>query len=1401
MDDPNLLPPDGRELIDLEEGKELLQAKEARIAAGSGESMPDIGALQDIPIQINDGIQEAAGNAQQQIQEGVNQATQNVQQGLSGAIENLQTNVGAWMRGRTPQEEAAWREQQIAAHAEARQAFQDQSTDPLAEGIRAVSGGTMEAVESVGDFAELTGDTIKTKINQAFGRPVDATQDPWSEEYIRGDSSWLDIPDHIVPENRTAMGKLARGFVEFGVLLATTRGVGNVLGAGGTISATGTRAAGVGGAGNKFIQFVKAGGRVAAEGAAAEFIMDDEGNMMNLIQDHTPWMSPWVKNVLGVNALAVHPDDNPWLSKIKTVTVGAGFNLVGHTIAAFAKGKWAAKQAVKKGSDNDSANEIGNQVFQDEWLLNRQLDEVAANQMAADRLVNENKGLPLNSNREDYILNKLDDVEAADYLDPNVSPERQLELELFADQRGAEIEDVFNFARDEAPSQVGRQPDPFVNPRSFGDSERATLRPDIGNAVKKNIKESIVNAKNGAEGRSYSPLLTETALRQISRGDRNIREWVEEVSEDIADAAFKDLDNTLDQKEVQRLALTQAAELHELVAKDGGKGAVKRLKEHFKKGENGIVWIHDGDTVITGNASQKIALQLLVNTLMKQASAVARGTLEIADDVPINRQVEQIFDLTKVALIEHKKIGYMAGSELADMKPGSSLSPTRRKAIQKRLGDIAAEEEELFENLAQLYLKGEEGAMDDLWELYALSDGNVRSMEHIHEFLKAKIRGGDMGRGKIPGEFRHQMQSTFYNSILSALKTPIDAITSTTMIATSRPAQQWVGAAIKLDRKEMAIATSGIQALGDAWRESIEMAKYNWDLSLQRKNQTYMGRYDAAGDLSKWKDLAPYYEQYGTAVEKRAYQTLDKLVTMNTSPWMKYSANAMGAGDALARTIIGRMKMRMDATREAIEKGVDLNDAKLLARKTEENFRRKIFKKNSDGKWVVSDKATNLAGDETTMTKALEGWLQVFEGIQKAPLGRVFFPFVRTGVNALDLTWQHSPAGIFHQKYNHLKKGLYLDKYGLTADNVAGELALMEGRIAIGSAVVGMATLATLNGHMTGDYPYNKIDRDLWIAKGIKPYSFKFKNPLNNKDYYVSYEELEPFNTVFSTAANLVQNSHIFGEDIKDHWGEKLIFMTSAVLVDKSFLSGVKDLSSLLTPNRAEGQFMKTFTKFGRSHLPYAGLLGEIGTIMDANKKEAHSFLELAFQRDAMLKSFMYPKYDILSKNRKPKPLNYAADSVWWRIFSTYSPIGVTPIEDDPVKQALVNIRYNLPDEMSHINGMPLNSKMRSELSKYMSQTGLYRELQKIIENPAWNRSYQEYKRNGFLESKGNIRRNQLFYIPINQAFRQAKKEAWEMVLASNPDLREHIYLYKAKQEASKAGRYNQLSELNKHGN
>ena len=74
---------------------------------------------------------------------------------------------------------------------------QEEGVNPLQEVASAVGGGAIDAVESVGGFAELTGDTIKTGLNQLLGKATDDSQNPFSNEYSHGDANWLQIPDEI----------------------------------------------------------------------------------------------------------------------------------------------------------------------------------------------------------------------------------------------------------------------------------------------------------------------------------------------------------------------------------------------------------------------------------------------------------------------------------------------------------------------------------------------------------------------------------------------------------------------------------------------------------------------------------------------------------------------------------------------------------------------------------------------------------------------------------------------------------------------------------------------------------------------------------------------------------------------------------------------------------------------------------------------------------------------------------------------------------------------------------------------------------------------------------------------------------------------------------------------------
>lgn len=1300
----------------------------------------------------------------------------------------------------------------------------------------AVGAGAMQAVESIGGFAELTGDTLKTGFNQLFGRPVDETQNPFSEQYQEGDAGWLDIDDSWMPENRTGLGKLARGLVEFGVLSIGTGGTAGVVTGGLRLGARGlmaARAAGVGTKGIKALKFVGKGAKIATEGSIAELISSssESANLANLAQEHTPWLAPWI-----TNALAVEPEDNPWLARIKTATTGAGVNLVGHGIGAFAKGIWSAFRARSAGKSIDEANEIGNKVMQDDMAKATQMDEEAATQMAADRYT-QGYGVSHADPRDEYLRTYLTEEEYARYtsqptvegvtaqlqdveqrlaaakeagdkatvrelnktkreLEKQVQLDEtdQIDFETLADQRGAEQGDVFDFetyqSTNQAAEGAGRVSDPFVNPGKFDNVERATYRPDP-EPVKTNLRESIKDMKQGGEGRSYQPLFTESALQAMSRGDKNLQEYINEVADDISSEVFKSLDNTMDYKEVKELILRQASELTSMI-EDGGDIA-KRFADYFEKQDaNARIYIDDGVKIVTGSPSQKAALQLVINTLAKQAEGIATGTMFIADDLPIGRQAEMVFDAMKVALTEHKKIGYMWGLD-GKYQQMNLMPKSIKDATEAQLQKISNDMDEYFSSLHDLHKQGRYDEIKDLMELHALSGGKVRTLEHIHDFLKAKLTGGQMDGIQIRGRVRQELQSTFYNSVLSAPRTPLKAILGTNLVGIIRPLQAYMGAGLKMNKQEMAVAAATLDSLGQAWAEGVQMFKYNWDLGLNRKAQSYDGKFDLETDLADWQALKPYYDMYGSATEKVAYEALDTVVKFNTNPWVKYSQNAMGAGDALARTIIGRYEMRMRAARTAIEQGVDLDKVTDFARQHEDQFRKEIFKVNADGKYIVSDAAARMAGDEAAMTRALEENFKGFELISNIPGMKAFFPFVRTGFNALNLTFEHTPLAAFTDKYKDIMSGRNLEKYAIRPQDLPQAQALMEGRIAMGSSIMGMAIIAALSGNLIGDYPYDKESRDAWDAAGIKPYSFKIGNT------YISYQNLEPFNTLFSMAANVVQNADVLGEKATDNMMQKLTFMTAAVLVDKSMLAGVEDLARLMNSETSEELLTQTGSRYIRSHLPYAGLLGQLGDILDSNRKEAQSLGEMIIRRDAIFKSVLPPKYDVLSKDRSGKPLTYGAQEPLLKLFNSLSPIPVTIAEGDPIKEALVAMRFNLPEALNTYKGEPLNALERSEMQRHLSMGPLRERLEKIIiKDPAWREGLSAYKKANLTVTEGYPLYSQQFYQMVDQAFRDAKDEAMINVLRDNPDLRDRVETRQTKKAFSQAGAYERLLQLPK---
>lgn len=1217
----------------------------------------------------------------------------------------------------------------------------------------AIVGGAADAVESVGQFGELVGDTFKTGLNSVFGRPLDQTQNPFSKEYVEGDASWLDLPDEWVPENKTGLGKFARGLLEFGFLSVAT---GGIAGAAGSALKVGTKAraalvaAGVGEKGLRKVKFIQKGAKIAGEGAAAELISSgsEEANIANLASEYTPWLLPWV-----TEALSVEEEDNPWVARIKTITAGAGLNIVGHTIGGFVKGRFEARKALKEGKTPDEANKIGNEAMQ---------KEIAKDQEAL---------LQENADRQKANMKEGKGIDP----DPN------------------------------APADPGRTSDNFVNGGDYDATEK-TVIPADPDGLPKAVTEAVNDMKSGGNGDSHVILLTKAYIDKVARGDANLAQFVEEQMDRIIKKDYQIPANMkYNAAEIKQLMVKKAEELTQAI--DNGDDIVKNFKEaldspgDYRVYADNITAKSGAKPIKTISPLQKGALQLVISGVWKQLGDQSATIAQVGKDLPMHQPIDDYLDVLEVGITEIKKLSLMWSNDgrIQQIKAGAQDVIT-----EADINKIKTETKEYIDKLREMNRNGDQEALRMIAEVNAIADANITSSLQVHEFFKAKLFGGEFDGKKIQGKLKQQSQATLYNSLLSSIRTPVKAISSTNMLALMRPFQQYIGAmrpfqGFKVDEKAMAVAAVQIDGMYRSLAESFQMFAYNWKRGFQGKSLVYEGRYDLEQDMAEWRKLGQLIDQYGSKNEKRSYEFLNAVTTFNNWPWVRASQIAMGSGDSAARTFLGRQAMLTEAAHEALEKGTDLKDLKKVVRETEDNFRNKLFKKNEDNMYVVSDAGATMAGDEVAMTSRLQGNLEGFEKIGELPFMKAFFPFVRTGFNSLQLTFAHTPLTNFTQKYKDIRAGKNLMKYGIKNDTqLAQERALIEGRVASGYMIATLAAGAALTGKLTGSYPYRDEDKDAWIAAKIKPNSFVMGDPLGTeggKRYYVSYENMEPFNTIFQFVGDVVQNADILGEEKTENLMQKISFMIASVLVDKSMLSGVEDLARLMNPTTSESLLKRSGARYLRSHIPFAGLAGQLGEVTDGIQREYQTFWETLGRRDPIARHLMHPKYDVTSKDRSGKAYSWSTKAPLLRLFNSSSPIPIFSVEGDTVKETLVAIRFNQPETMSRYKGEPLNSYQMSEMQRIMSMGDLRARLEKLFATRSWQNEFKAYR-----DGEGDMKRSatkgfkltdQKFYTDVINIFEDEKEIAVRVLQKENPELYETIIELEHRKQISKSGDIN----------
>jgi hypothetical protein len=211
-----------------------------------------------------------------------------------------------------------------------------------------IAGGMTGAAESTANTAEIAGDTAR--YFATLGNVKEA-ENPFSNKYEW--ASW-DL-GKAEAGAQTGAGKVAQGFLEFGILMAGTGGFSSLPAAGAKFAAAGTA---LGKAG----VVAKAGAYGAAAGLAADMMSATrgEGNLSNLIKEHAP---EWYPTFL--TALAVDEDDSPWEAMLKTGLEGMGIGFAADAVGAFISGSRAARRVLKAGGTEDEAAQVAVQEAQE----------------------------------------------------------------------------------------------------------------------------------------------------------------------------------------------------------------------------------------------------------------------------------------------------------------------------------------------------------------------------------------------------------------------------------------------------------------------------------------------------------------------------------------------------------------------------------------------------------------------------------------------------------------------------------------------------------------------------------------------------------------------------------------------------------------------------------------------------------------------------------------------------------------------------------------------------------------------------------------------------------------------------------------------------------------------------
>tara|TARA_R100000697_G_scaffold77730_1_gene89910 strand:- start:104 stop:1330 length:1227 start_codon:yes stop_codon:yes gene_type:complete len=391
---------------------------------------------------------------------------------------------------------------------------------------------------------------------------------------------------------------------------------------------------------------------------------------------------------------------------------------------------------------------------------------------------------------------------------------------------------------------------------------------------------------------------------------------------------------------------------------------------------------------------------------------------------------------------------------------------------------------------------------------------------------------------------------------------------------------------------------------------------------------------------------------------------------------------------------------------------------------------------------------------------------------------KLFLPFIKTPTNVLITTssyipgWTRIPGsdripifGQFAHEYRAVMQG-----------NDEAAKALYKGREAIGLLVATKATMLAAAGLLTGNGPMDREKRQIWLRNN-QPNSIK--TPFG----WVSYETIEPLNTIFSMAADLTQIARAGNESLYDRGFFQFAYTLAASVTDKSYFKGLADASNMINASDPRWPRVAANLALGTANtliLPLAGTRRQLAQLMAPGKQDFDNEVKrvLADAFPGLRNVLGTNRVDILTgKDLGPTGVNH--------VLNNFTPFDVFNSDNEVARklaEAGVDVSLSFSDTFK---GVDLTVREREQLNKYIADSGLGKKLERLMNKESWKKSYDAWN-----ESNLGLHPSPAWHTAIIREFSTAKRIAKARILRENPTFAMKVNLTTRQRDLVNSARY-----------